>query len=80
MWIPKQHARQQRLLFILSKETMMRERDMTATKKQVLGKARDTAVLLHAARPKLAELVDSCAVEIQQNARSPAPESYARIS
>lgn len=58
----------------------MRERDMTATKKQVLGKARDTAALLHAVRPKLAELVDSCAVEIQQNARSPALESYARIS
>jgi len=59
---------------------MMREKGMTATKKQVLERVKGTAVLLLAVGLKPAEPADSCVVEIQPNARSPAPESYAQIS
>ena len=80
MWTPQHHARQHHLLFILSKETMMRQRDMIATKKQVPARARGTAVLQHAVGPELAEPVESCAAGIQPNARSPAPGLSVRIS
>lgn len=58
----------------------MREKGMTATKKQALERVKGAAVLLLAVGLEPAEPADSCAVVIQPNARSPAPESYARIS